>query len=78
MFGRKIGANQGIQFPLAKAYAATEAAALMVQQAAHLYEAGQGCAAEANMAKYLGASERTPRPLASPPRPYSAGRAPAP
>ena len=59
VFGRKIGANQGVQFPLARAYAATEAAALMVQQAADLYDAGAPCGPEANMAKLLGAFRRT-------------------
>ena len=55
VFGRPIGANQGIQFPLAKAYAHTEAAALMVEQAADFFEAGADCGAEANMAKMLAA-----------------------
>jgi len=55
VFGRPIGQNQGVQFPIAKAYAASEAAALMVERAAELYEAGQPCGKEANMAKYLAA-----------------------
>jgi hypothetical protein len=55
VFGRPIGQNQGIQFPIARAYAATEAATLMVERAASLYEAGQPCGKEANMAKLLAA-----------------------
>jgi len=55
VFGRPIGQNQGIQFPIAKAYAATEAADLMVQKAATLFDAGERPAAEANMAKMLAA-----------------------
>ena len=55
VFGRPIGQNQGIQFPIAKAYAATEAADLMVQKAAALYDAGERPGAEANMAKMLAA-----------------------
>lgn len=55
VFGRPIGQNQGIQFPLAKAYAAMRAAELMVKEAARLYEAGADCGAEANMAKMLAA-----------------------
>jgi hypothetical protein len=53
VFGRPIGQNQGIQFPIARAYAQTEAAALMVRQAIALYEAGQPAGKEANMAKLL-------------------------
>ena len=53
VFDRPIGANQGIQFPLARAYAQTEAAALMVQQAADLYDAGRPTGSQANMAKLL-------------------------
>jgi alkylation response protein AidB-like acyl-CoA dehydrogenase len=53
VFGRPIGQNQGIQFPIARAYAQSEAAALMVKRAASLYEAGTPCGAEANMAKML-------------------------
>jgi alkylation response protein AidB-like acyl-CoA dehydrogenase len=55
VFGRPIGQNQGIQFPIARAYAATEAAALMVKRAITLFEAGQPCGAEANMAKLMAA-----------------------
>ena len=55
VFGRPIGQNQGIQFPIAKAYAASEAAALMVERAATMFDAGEPCGAEANMAKLLGA-----------------------
>ena len=55
VFGRPIGANQGIQFPIARAYANMRAAELMVCEAAKLYEAGKDCGAEANMAKMLGA-----------------------
>jgi acyl-CoA dehydrogenase len=55
VFGRPIGQNQGIQFPIARAYAASEAAALMVERAATLYEAGENCGKEANMAKLLAA-----------------------
>ena len=55
VFGRPIGQNQGIQFPIARAYAACEAAALMVRKAAALYDAGRDCGAEANMAKLLAA-----------------------
>src|SRR3972149_5692531 len=61
VFGRPIGQNQGIQFPIARAYMATEAAALMVERAAHLYEHGQPCGKEANMAKQL-ASEASWQP----------------
>ena len=55
VFGRPIGANQGVAFPLARAHADVEAAALMVERAANLYEAGRPCGAEANMAKLLAA-----------------------
>jgi acyl-CoA dehydrogenase len=55
VFGRPIGQNQGIQFPIARAYAASEAAALMVQEAARLFEAGTPCGPQANMAKHLAA-----------------------
>src|SRR5467141_2025297 len=55
VFDRPIGRNQGIQFPLAKAYAQMRAAELMVQKAAELFEAGKNCGAEANMAKLLAA-----------------------
>jgi acyl-CoA dehydrogenase len=53
VFGRPIGANQGIQFPIAKAHMALEAASLMRWKAAWLYDDHQPCGAEANMAKYL-------------------------
>ena len=56
VFGRPIGQNQGVQFPIAKAYAATEAADLMVKKAANLFDSGVSCGAEANMAKMLAAS----------------------
>src|SRR3974377_1599732 len=55
VFGRPIGQNQGIQFPVAKAYAAMRAAELMVKEATRKYEAGLDCGAEANMAKMLAA-----------------------
>jgi alkylation response protein AidB-like acyl-CoA dehydrogenase len=55
VFGRPIGANQGIQFPIAKAHIAIEAADLMRWRAIGLYEQGLPCGAEANMAKYLAA-----------------------
>ncbi|MGZ8323770.1 MAG: acyl-CoA dehydrogenase family protein [Rhodoplanes sp.] len=55
LFGRPIGQNQGVQFPIARAYAQMRAAELMVKKAAALYEAGSDCGAEANMAKLLAA-----------------------
>ena len=55
VFGRPIGQNQGIQFPIARAYAASEAASLMVDKAAALFDAGEACGPEANMAKLLAA-----------------------
>ena len=55
VFGRPIGANQGIQHPLAQAWMQLEAANLMVFKAASLYDAGKPCGAQANAAKYLGA-----------------------
>lgn len=55
VFGRPIGQNQSIQHPIAKAYANIEAAKLMVYNAARLYDSGQPCGAEANMAKMLAA-----------------------
>lgn len=55
VFGRPIGQNQGIQFPIAQAYIQSEAADMMVRRAAALFEAGQPCGAEANMARYLAA-----------------------
>ncbi|MBI1245564.1 MAG: acyl-CoA dehydrogenase [Alphaproteobacteria bacterium] len=55
VFGRPIGQNQGIQFPIARAYADGQAAALMVREALDLYEAGEPCGPQANMAKMLAA-----------------------
>ncbi len=55
VFGRPIGMNQGIQFPIARAYANMRAAELMVKEAVRLYEAGRDCGTEANMAKMLAA-----------------------
>lgn len=55
VFGRAIGQNQGVQFPIAKAYANMRAADLMVKEALRLYEAGGNPGAEANMAKMLAA-----------------------
>jgi acyl-CoA dehydrogenase len=55
VFGRPIGQNQGVQHPLAKAWAELEAANLMGFKAAALYDAGKDCGAEANAGKYLGA-----------------------
>jgi alkylation response protein AidB-like acyl-CoA dehydrogenase len=54
VFGRPIGQNQGVQFPIAQAHAALEAADLMRYKAAWLFEQGLPCGPEANMAKYLG------------------------
>jgi len=53
VFGRPIGANQGVQFPIAQAHADIEAAALMRDKAAWLFDRGEKCGAEANMAKLL-------------------------
>jgi acyl-CoA dehydrogenase len=53
VFGRPIGRNQGVQFPIARAYAQMRAAELMTQKAAELFDTGQSCGAEANMAKLL-------------------------
>jgi acyl-CoA dehydrogenase len=55
VFGRPIGQNQGVQFPIARAHAQTAAAELMVKKAAALFEAGRDCGAEANMGKMLAA-----------------------
>lgn len=55
VFDRPIGANQGVQFPIARAYANVSAADLMRRRAAALFDAGQSCGAEANMAKLLAA-----------------------
>ena len=67
VFGRPIGGNQGVQFPIARAHAAIEAADLMRYKAAWLFDAGEPCGAEANMAKLLASEaswaggERLPR-----------------
>jgi acyl-CoA dehydrogenase len=53
VFGRFIGQNQGVQFPLAEAHARNFAAGLAIQRAAALFDAGQPCGPEANMAKFL-------------------------
>ena len=55
VFGRAIGQNQGIQHPLAECWAFLESAYWMTLRAAHLYDAGKPCGAEANAAKFLGA-----------------------
>lgn len=55
VFGRPIGQNQGVQFPIAEARIEIEAANLMRYQAARLFDAGQPCGPQANMAKYLAA-----------------------
>jgi acyl-CoA dehydrogenase len=55
VFGRPIGKNQGVQFPIAEAYIEVEAANLMRFKACELFDAGRQCGAEANMAKYLAA-----------------------
>jgi acyl-CoA dehydrogenase len=55
VFGRPIGRNQGVQFPIARAYAQMRSAELMVHDAALRFQAGQDCGAEANMAKLLAA-----------------------
>ena len=55
IFGKPIGANQGVQFPIAKAHMAVEAADLMRTKAAKLFDAGLPCGPEANMAKFLAA-----------------------
>ena len=55
VFGRPIGQNQGVQFPIAKAYVNIEAASLMRYKACELFDAGKPCGAEANMAKMLAA-----------------------
>lgn len=55
VFGKPIGSNQGVQFPIAAAYAEIEAADLMARKAATLFDAGVDCGAEANIAKYLAA-----------------------
>ena len=55
VFGRPIGQNQGVQFPIAEAYIEIEAANLMRYDACRRYDAGEECGAQANMAKYLAA-----------------------
>ena len=55
MFGRPIGQNQGVQFPIARAYVNVEAANLMRFKACALFDAREPCGAEANMAKLLAA-----------------------
>jgi len=55
LFGRPIGQNQGVQFPIARAYAQMRAAELMIHEACRKYEAGEDLGAEANMAKLLAA-----------------------
>ena len=55
VFGRPIGRNQGVQFPIAEAFIEIEAANLMRYDACRLYDAHQPCGAQANMAKYLAA-----------------------
>ncbi|HWI15275.1 MAG TPA: acyl-CoA dehydrogenase family protein [Burkholderiales bacterium] len=53
VFGRKIGQNQGIQFPIAQAYIQSEAADMMIRRAAAMFQANVPCGSEANMARYL-------------------------
>jgi acyl-CoA dehydrogenase len=53
VFGRPIGQNQGIQFPIARAYAHIQSSSLMVKEAARKFDAGEPCGPEANMAKML-------------------------
>ena len=55
VFDRPIGQNQGVQFPIARAYIQTQAASEMVYKAARMFDSGQPCGAEANMAKLLAA-----------------------
>jgi acyl-CoA dehydrogenase len=55
VFDRPIGRNQGVQFPIARSYAHVRAADLMRYEAASLYDSGQPCGAEANLAKLLAA-----------------------
>jgi hypothetical protein len=75
VFGRPIGQNQGVQFPIARAYAQMRAAELMVREARSLYEAGRDCGAEANMAKLL-AAEPPGRPPTCACRPTAASALP--
>jgi acyl-CoA dehydrogenase len=53
VFGRPIGANQGVQFPLARAYAQLAGADLMRKQAASLFDSGAPCGTEANLSKFM-------------------------
>jgi acyl-CoA dehydrogenase len=53
VFNRKIGQNQGIQFPIAQAYIQSEAADMMIRRAAAMFQAGLPCGSEANMARYI-------------------------
>ena len=55
VFGKPIGSNQGVQFPIAQAHMQVDAADLMVRKGCALFDAGAPCGAEANMAKYLAA-----------------------
>lgn len=55
VFGRPIGQNQGVQFPIAESYIEVEAASLMRYEACRLFDEGKPCGAQANMAKYLAA-----------------------
>jgi acyl-CoA dehydrogenase len=55
VFGRPIGQNQGIAFPLAECYARLGAAELVVREASRLYDAGMPCAEQANIGKFLAA-----------------------
>jgi acyl-CoA dehydrogenase len=59
VFDRPVGANQGVQFPLAQAYADVGAASLMRDKAATLFDSGRPCGAEANMAKLLASQAST-------------------
>ena len=59
-FGAPIGKNQGVQFPIARAYAQVRAADMMRYQAAALFDAGERCGAEANMAKLLASEASWP------------------
>ncbi len=67
MFGRPIGQNQGVQFPIARAYINVEAASLMRFEAARRFDAHEPCGAQANMAKLLAAdaSWKPPTPACS-------------
>src|SRR3546814_15470523 len=58
LFGRPIGQNQGVQFPIARAYAQMRAAELLVRDGIAKYEAGDNAGAEANMAQMLAAAAR--------------------